>query len=299
MERVSRLPGRRDYSELAGAPRLRATRRRRQGNSICFLSEGVRGHLAALIRAVFIGESSGRDRNSSHYAFGHPGTLYAANMSRLFGEERSFPYYDHRKQPDYPAVFRGGLPRASWISPVHHGLSFGQQPRQGRRRQRARFVQVEPRDVAQRVPPRTSGSPPMPGSGRHSSRWGIAQLQVVERAGGYTSATMIGTPGVAALEPYSAAGRVAEPRRAFASRHRSRVWQRPFTGTRSRASQSAEALPLATTATASTHWSPSMPSIYLVGNLGSPGRRHGLQSTARSRVESARSPARAEPITKR
>ncbi|MED5534236.1 MAG: molybdopterin-dependent oxidoreductase [Pseudomonadota bacterium] len=122
-------------SQLAG--RLNTLRDDGQGNRICFLSEGVRGHLAELFE-LFV-DQLGSSR-LLHYDFAHPQTLYAA-INRLFGETH-LPYYDLRNTRfllSFGADYLG-----SWISPVHHGLGFGHS-RQGRDEIRGRFVQIEPR----------------------------------------------------------------------------------------------------------------------------------------------------------
>ena len=71
------------------AERLKVLRDDGQGNRICFLSEGVRGHLAELFE-LFV-DQLGSSR-LLHYDFAHPQTLYAA-IDRLFGETH-LPYYD-------------------------------------------------------------------------------------------------------------------------------------------------------------------------------------------------------------
>jgi len=119
------------------AERLSALRASGQGNGVCFLSEGVRGHLATLFELFM--EQLGSDR-LLHYDFAHPQTLYAA-IDRLFGEQH-LPYYDLRNTR-YLLSF-GADYLGSWISPVHHGLGFGHS-RQGRDDVRGRFVQIEPR----------------------------------------------------------------------------------------------------------------------------------------------------------
>ena len=119
------------------AERLKVLRDDGQGNRICFLSEGVRGHLAELFE-LFV-DQLGSSR-LLHYDFAHPQTLYAA-IDRLFGETH-LPYYDLRNTRfllSFGADYLG-----SWISPVHHGLGFGHS-RQGRDGIRGRFVQIEPR----------------------------------------------------------------------------------------------------------------------------------------------------------
>lgn len=122
-------------ARLAG--RLRTLRTNNQGNRICLLSEGVRGHLALVFERFM--EQLGSER-LLHYDFAHPQTLYTAN-ERLFGEQH-LPYYD-LKNTRYLLSFGADF-LGQWISPVHHSLGFGH-ARQGRPDVRARFVQIEPR----------------------------------------------------------------------------------------------------------------------------------------------------------
>ena len=119
------------------ADRLDLLRAARQGNRVCLLSQGVRGHLAQLLELFM--EQLGSER-LLHYDFDHPHTLYAANK-RFFGVER-LPYYD-LKNTRYLLSF-GADYLGNWISPVHHSLGFGHS-RQGRPDVRGRFVQIEPR----------------------------------------------------------------------------------------------------------------------------------------------------------
>lgn len=79
-------------------------------------------------------------RSYLQYEFAHPHNLYLANKL-LFDEER-LPYYDI-KNTQYLLSF-GADYLTSWLSPVHHGLSYGHM-RQGRPGRRGKFVQVEPR----------------------------------------------------------------------------------------------------------------------------------------------------------
>jgi anaerobic selenocysteine-containing dehydrogenase len=120
------------------AERLAAARQ----DSIYFLTQGVRGHLANLIE-LFMDEL-GSDR-LLHYDFAHPHALYAANK-RFFGEHQ-LPYYDIRNTR-YLLSF-GADYLNNWLSPVHHSLGFGHS-RQGNDSSsndgvRGRFVQIEPR----------------------------------------------------------------------------------------------------------------------------------------------------------
>jgi anaerobic selenocysteine-containing dehydrogenase len=119
------------------ARRLSLLRERGQGDRICMLSEGVRGHLAIVFERFM--ERLGSPR-LWHYDFAYPSTLYAAN-ERLFGE-RYLPYYD-LKNTRYLLSFGADF-LGQWISPVHHALGYGHS-RQGRPDARGRFVQIEPR----------------------------------------------------------------------------------------------------------------------------------------------------------
>jgi len=119
------------------ADRLGSIREDGRGDSVCFLSEGVRGHLADLFGRFMEQMGSGR---LLHYEFTHPGTLYAANQ-HFFGEQY-LPYYDLQNTRfllSFGADYLG-----SWISPVHHGLGYGRS-RAARHDIRGRFVQIEPR----------------------------------------------------------------------------------------------------------------------------------------------------------
>jgi anaerobic selenocysteine-containing dehydrogenase len=118
------------------AERLRALRANGQGDRICLLSEGVRGHLALVFERFM--EQLGSKR-LLHYDFAHPGTLYAAN-ERLFGEQY-LPYYD-LKNARYVLSFGADF-LGSWISPVHHSIGYGHSRQGGD--VRGRFVQIEPR----------------------------------------------------------------------------------------------------------------------------------------------------------
>ena len=122
-------------SEVAG--RLSTLRASGQSDRVCFLSQGVRGHLATLFE-LFMQQLG--SEHLLHYDFAHPQTLYAAN-ERFFGE-RNLPYYD-LKNTHYLLSF-GADYLGNWISPVHHSLGFGHS-RQGRGDVRGRFVQIEPR----------------------------------------------------------------------------------------------------------------------------------------------------------
>ncbi|MGH8177526.1 MAG: molybdopterin-containing oxidoreductase family protein [Steroidobacter sp.] len=119
------------------AERLRPLRANGQGDRVCLLSEGVRGHLALVFERFM--EQLGSKR-LLHYDFAYPHTLYAANQ-RLFGEQQ-LPYYD-LKNARYLLSFGADF-LGAWISPVHHTLGYGHS-RQGRSGVRGRFVQIEPR----------------------------------------------------------------------------------------------------------------------------------------------------------
>jgi anaerobic selenocysteine-containing dehydrogenase len=105
------------------------------GNSIVFLSQGVRGQLANLFE-LFMG-ALGSDQ-LLHYDFAHPHSLHAAN-TRFFGEDQ-LPYYDI-KNSTFLLSF-GADYLNDWLSPVHHSLGFGHS-RQGNDSGRGRFVQIE------------------------------------------------------------------------------------------------------------------------------------------------------------
>ena len=115
---------------------LRSLRAAGEGNRVCLLSKGVRGHLAQLFE-LFMSQL-GSER-LLHYDFAHPHTLYAAN-EHLFGEQ-NLPYYD-LKNTRYLLSF-GADYLSTWLSPVHHALGFGHS-RQALDA-RGRFVQIEPR----------------------------------------------------------------------------------------------------------------------------------------------------------
>jgi anaerobic selenocysteine-containing dehydrogenase len=116
---------------------LSALRSSGRGASVCFLSSGARGHLAALYELFM--QQLGSPRLLYH-DFAHPQTLYAAN--ERFFDEAQLPYYD-LSNTNYLVSF-GADYLGHWLSPVHHGLGFGMS-RQGREGVRGRFVQVEPR----------------------------------------------------------------------------------------------------------------------------------------------------------
>ncbi|MCH7816060.1 MAG: molybdopterin-dependent oxidoreductase [Proteobacteria bacterium] len=117
--------------------RLDLLRAAGRGNRVALLSQGVRGHLAQLFESFM--QQMGSER-LLHYDFNHPHTLYAANQ-RFFGEDR-LPYYD--LQNTRLLLSFGADYLATWISPVHHSLGFGES-RQGRPDIRGKFIQIEPR----------------------------------------------------------------------------------------------------------------------------------------------------------
>jgi anaerobic selenocysteine-containing dehydrogenase len=119
------------------ADRLRALRVNQQGDRICLLSEGVRGHLGLVFERFM--EQLGSD-SLVYYDFAHPHTLYAAN-ERLFGT-MCLPYYD-LEHAHYVLSFGADF-LGAWISPVHHALGYGRS-RQSQSGVRARYVQIEPR----------------------------------------------------------------------------------------------------------------------------------------------------------
>ena len=171
------------------ADRLASLREAARGERVCFLTEGVRGHLADLFGRFM--EQVGSVR-LLHYDFTHPGTLYAANQ-HFFGAQY-LPYYDlqhTRYLLSFGADFLG-----NWISPVHHGLGFGRSRAAGQA-SRGRFVQIEPR---------------MSISGAAADEWiaarpgteGILALGMARHilaAGGYTGSDR--DQWAAALESYS------------------------------------------------------------------------------------------------
>lgn len=175
-------------SQISG--RLGELRSSGQGAAVCLLSEGQRGHMHGLFEQ-FTAEV-GSDR-LVYYDYDHPHPLLAA-MNRLFGASE-LPYFD-LGNTDYLVSF-GADYLGSWLSPVHHGLGFGQS-RQGRDDHRGRFVQIEPR---------------MTLSGAAADEWipanpgteGIIALAMANRIvgqGGYQGDDV--DAWAAALEPYSA-----------------------------------------------------------------------------------------------
>ena len=175
-------------SRISG--RLGELRSGGQGAAVCLLSEGQRGHMHGLFEQ-FMAEI-GSDR-LVYYDYDHPHPLLAA-MNRLFGTSE-LPYFD-LGNTDYLVSF-GADYLGNWLSPVHHGLGYGQS-RQGRDDHRGRFVQIEPR---------------MTLSGAAADEWipanpgteGIIALAMANRIvsqGGYQGDDV--DAWVVALEPYSA-----------------------------------------------------------------------------------------------
>jgi anaerobic selenocysteine-containing dehydrogenase len=126
-----------DEGLAALTTRLRALRESGQGERVCLLTQGARGHLAILLERFMEGLGSSR---LLHYDFTHPHTLYAATKI-LFGEQ-NLPYYDlgnARYLLSFGADYLG-----NWLSPVHHALGYGR-GRQGRPDARIHCVQIEPR----------------------------------------------------------------------------------------------------------------------------------------------------------
>ena len=175
-------------SQISG--RLGELRSGGQGAAVCLLSEGQRGHMHGLFEQ-FMAEI-GSDR-LVYYDYDHPHPLLAA-MNRLFGTSE-LPYFD-LGNTDYLVSF-GADYLGNWLSPVHHGLGYGQS-RQGRDDHRGRFVQIEPR---------------MTLSGAAADEWipanpgteGIIALAMANRIvsqGGYQGDDV--DAWVVALEPYSA-----------------------------------------------------------------------------------------------
>jgi anaerobic selenocysteine-containing dehydrogenase len=121
-------------SKIAG--QLNPLLNRAQGNRVCLISQGVRGHLSTVLELFMQQLGSSR---LWHYDLDHPHALYAANQL-LFGES-ALPYYDLKNARFLLSFGADYLGR--WISPVHHGLSYGHS-RQGSDT-RSRIVQIEPR----------------------------------------------------------------------------------------------------------------------------------------------------------
>jgi anaerobic selenocysteine-containing dehydrogenase len=119
------------------AERMNGLRVQGAADKIHLLSGRVTGHLDELLSRFMRQLGS---HNYLQYEFTHQHNLYQANKL-LFDQER-IPYYDI-KNTQYLLSF-GADYLTSWLSPVHHSLSYGHM-RQGRPGQRGKFVQVEPR----------------------------------------------------------------------------------------------------------------------------------------------------------
>ena len=104
--------------------------------NVYLLSGGVNGHLNDLF-ALFMNQLG--SENYLQYEFSHPASLYAANKACF--DEDVLPYYDIRNSK-YLLSF-GADYLGSWLSPVHHSVSYGHL-RQGKA-ERGRCVQIEPR----------------------------------------------------------------------------------------------------------------------------------------------------------
>ncbi len=104
---------------------------------IHLLSGHTGGHLDQLF-SRFI-EQLGSD-SYLQYEFAHPHNLRKTN--RLLFDVEQLPYYD-LANTGYLLSF-GADYLTSWLSPVHHGMAYGNM-RRGRPGRRGRFVQVEPR----------------------------------------------------------------------------------------------------------------------------------------------------------
>ena len=106
-------------------------------SKVYLLSETIRGHLGHLFQQFM--DQLGSE-NYIQYDFSYPESLYAAN--KLSFKEDFLPYYDI-KNTNYLLSF-GADYLNTWISPVHHSISYGQM-RQGRPDVRGKFIQIEPR----------------------------------------------------------------------------------------------------------------------------------------------------------
>jgi anaerobic selenocysteine-containing dehydrogenase len=107
-----------------------------EGDKIHLLTEPVRGHQDIFFDKFM--DALGSEKYS-HFDFTYPRNLYEAN--KIFFGEDTLPYYDIKNTNfllSFGTDFMGG-----WISPVHHGISYGHM-RQGRDT-RGRLVQIEPR----------------------------------------------------------------------------------------------------------------------------------------------------------
>jgi len=107
------------------------------GDRVYLLTDSVRGHIDKLF-ATFMSELG--SENYLHYDFTYPANHYLAN--KISFNEDIFPYYDI-KNTNYLLSF-GADYLGTWLSPVHYSLAYGHM-RQGRKGQRGKCVQVEPR----------------------------------------------------------------------------------------------------------------------------------------------------------
>ncbi len=108
-----------------------------EGDKVHLVTDTARGHLGIFLRKFMSALGS---NNYCQYDFTYPRNLYAAN--KIFFNEEILPYYDIKNTNfllSFGADFMG-----SWISPVHHSLSYGHM-RQGRSGVRGKLIQVEPR----------------------------------------------------------------------------------------------------------------------------------------------------------
>ncbi|MCH8220343.1 MAG: molybdopterin-dependent oxidoreductase [Proteobacteria bacterium] len=108
----------------------------KKANNAYLLSGAVSGHLNDLF-ALFMDQLG--SQNYLQHEFSYPASLYAANKACF--DEDVLPYYDIRNSK-YLLSF-GADYLGAWLSPVHHGVSYGHL-RQGTG-QRGRCVQIEPR----------------------------------------------------------------------------------------------------------------------------------------------------------
>ncbi len=108
----------------------------KKANNAYLLSGGVNGHLNDLF-ALFMDQLG--SKNYLQHEFSYPASLYAANETCF--DEHVLPYYDIANSK-YLLSF-GADYLGAWLSPVHHGVSYGHL-RQGTE-QRGRCVQIEPR----------------------------------------------------------------------------------------------------------------------------------------------------------
>jgi anaerobic selenocysteine-containing dehydrogenase len=119
------------------ARRISRLRIEENESRVRLLTGRARGHLHELF-AHFMNLLG--SEHYQQYDFTYPAALVAANKIS-FGTDR-LPYYDI-KHADFLLSF-GADYLGTWISPVHHGLSYGHM-RQGRAGRRGKTVQVEPR----------------------------------------------------------------------------------------------------------------------------------------------------------